>query len=60
MGFSSLMCVTIGRVDPQVDGDRTDPFVVSSHSIGFSFNLLTNFIKVCELLPFTVQELSVF
>lgn len=53
------VCVTIGGVDSEVDGDRTDAFVLPRHSIRFSFNLLTNFIKVRELLPFAVQELGI-
>lgn len=51
--------LTVGGVDPQVDGHWADSFVGSGHSVRFSFDLLTNFIKVGELLAFAVQELSV-
>lgn len=50
---------TVGRVHPQVDGDRADAFVLSGESIRLRFDLLTNFIEVGELLPFAVQELAV-
>lgn len=49
---------TIWGVDSQVYRNRTDPFVLSSKSVCFSFDLLTNFIKICELLSFTMQELA--
>ena len=52
--------LTIGRVDTQVYGDRGDALVGPRHAVSLRFNLLPNFIEICELLPLTVEELCVF
>jgi hypothetical protein len=47
-------------VDAQVDGDRRDALIGPGNAVSLCLNLLANLVKICELLPFAVQELCPF
>lgn len=47
-------------VDPEVDWHRGDALILPSDAVRLRLNLPPNLIEVCELLPLTVKELSIF
>lgn len=54
------MILTVGGVNPQVDGDGRDAFVGAGDAIRLPLDLLANLIEVCEFLPFAVEEFAPF
>ena len=49
--------LTIRRVNPEVDGDTGDSFVLASESVRLRLNLLPHLIEISELLPFRMEKL---
>ncbi len=47
-------------VDTQVDGHRGDALVGPSDAVSLRLDLLSDFIKICELFALTVEEFSIF
>jgi len=52
--------ITVWGVDPQVNRDGRDAFVGARYPFGLCLNLRPHFIKIHKLLPFAVQEFSIF
>lgn len=52
--------LTMGRVDPQVDGHWRNALVGAGDSIGLSLDLQAHLLEVGEFLPLAVQELGIF
>lgn len=52
--------ITMWGVDPQVNWDGRDAFVGACYPVGLCLNFRPHFIKIHKLLPFAVQEFSIF
>lgn len=48
---------TVRGKNPQIDGNRRNALICPGDPVCLGFNLLTDFIKICELLSFAVQKL---
>lgn len=60
VGQRELVGLTVGGVNPQVDGDGRYAFVGAGGAIRLPLDLLANLIEVCEFLPFAVEEFTPF
>lgn len=52
--------LTVWRIHAQVDGHGRNAFILARDAIRLRLDLLTHLIEICELLPLTVKELSIF
>ena len=52
--------LTVGRVDPEVDGEVADALVGPGHPVSLVLDLLANALKVHKFLALTVEKLPVF
>lgn len=54
------MSITVWGVNPQVNWNGRDAFVGSCYPVGLGLNFCPHFFKIHKLLPFAVQEFSIF
>lgn len=56
----TLVSITVWGVDSQVNWDGRDAFVGACYPVSLCLNFRPHLIKIHKLLPFAVQEFSIF
>lgn len=60
MHVEGFLRLTVRGVDTQVDGHGGDSLVSTCDAVSLRLYLLPDFVKVCKLFAFAVEELSMF